>query len=234
MARPARKFHISFLHEDRPINLRGVLEFGAQELFIFKRIDKEAGISPDIKLSLAVHEILLPDHVGERCETIHETLDKFAFHEGVMTCVDVTNANMLDLNHLTTAMQAGLEQFHKMHRVKSGKFATAMLYQVMSDNIIAGHPLISTRNDIVQRIYWALLSSGEYMTKKDILEALNDEDDNCTIDDVTESLITVDNWLYYYPGYFKGTNNNRENVYQILPLEVLSGNSNTSARWTRS
>jgi hypothetical protein len=219
MAGRPNTYHVLFLQEAGRVELKGVFNYAAREVFVLKHGDFDAGIGQDVKKSLAIHEIVLPDHVGDRCEKIHETLEIFAYKEDSLTCVDVSNADPLIVAHVTMALQAGLEEFHRKPRPKAGPYASAMIYKIKGDKVF-GHPLISTRNEVVKQVYWGLMASGDSMSKKDILKMLTDVDDGYCLDDVTDALLVVENWLHHYPGFIK-TTEKRENFYQILPLENM-------------
>ncbi len=213
--------HLVFYEKNHPLELSGLFKIGAHELFIFKQPDATVNLVPTIQSAISIHEIDLPPIVGEKCEIINDTLDKFAFQQGVLTCVNISYANPLDITHVTLALQAGLETFHRMNRPSAGHHATGIVYYNKENGEVHGHPLISLRDEDIQRIFWWLIGCGAPATKKEILAMLNDVYDEYTYSEVTNAMILLENWLAYYPGFSGQFNKQREKAYQILPLDKV-------------
>lgn len=215
---PKHIHHIFFPNSEEVIT-KGIIRFGATEASIYYQ-DNILPEFPDfIKKDISIHRAIVSPNYHDAIEQVKEDLEDL-LHENMLVCVNLNNCNPILSQAAIIYLAQLLKKFHAKDRPSLEPYATVMYYYI-TNNILEGYPLIPQSPETYSIIFRILSKSQEWMSKNDIQNQIAIVDDYITEYQITNALITLENWLKFYPSYEVRQKKQRKKEYIIKNLSTL-------------
>lgn len=216
--RPKHLHHI-FFPTSIEIETKGLFRFGATEASIYYLEDSDLKIPDFIENNISFHKIPISSNYQDAIEQIQEDLEDI-LNENMLLCINLNVTNPILSQAALIYIAQILKKFHAKNRPCLGPYATVMYYQCI-DNIIEGYPLIPQSPEIYSVIFRILSKSQDWLSKDDIKEKVSIVDDYISDYQITNALITLENWLKFYPGFEIRHKRQRKKEYIVRDLTNL-------------
>ena len=216
--RPKHIHHIFFPNSEEIIT-KGIIRFGATEASIYYQDDILSKFPDFIKKDISIHMTIVSSNYHDAIEQINENLEDL-LRENMLVCVNLNNCNPILSQAAIIYLAQLLKKFHAKDRPSLEPYATVMYYYV-ANNILEGYPLIPQSPETYSIIFRILSKNQEWMSKMDIQNQIAIVDDYVTEYQITNALITLENWLRFYPGFEVKQIKQRKKEYIVRELSKL-------------
>jgi len=216
--KPKHIHHIFFpISED--ITSKGIIRFGATEATIYCLENSLPDIPDFIEKNISIHKNIISPNYQDAIEQIQENLEDL-LSENMLLCVNLNNCNPILSQASIIYLAQLLKRFHSKERPSLEPYATVMYYHI-TGNIIEGYPLIPQSPETYSIIFRVLSKNQEWMSKVDIQNQIAIVDDYVSDYQITNALITLENWLKFYPGFEVRQKKQRKKEYILKELSKV-------------
>jgi len=213
--KPKHIHHVFFPISEEIVS-KGIIRFGATEATIYCLDNLTPDIPDFIEKDISIHKNIISSNYQDAIEQIQENLEDLLC-ENMLLCVNLNNCNPILSQASIIYLTQLLKRFHSKDRPSLEPYATIMYYHI-SGNIIEGYPLIPQSPETYSIIFRTLSKNQEWMSKADIQNQITIVDDYVSDYQITNALITLENWLKFYPGFEVRQKKQRKKEYIIRDL----------------
>ncbi len=207
--------HIFFPIKDI-ISTRGIIRFGTTEITIYHKMGLSPIIGDELQKNISIHRLELPDSYHDAIEKINEDFEDI-LQEDTLIYINLDDSMPIITQSAILFLSQCLKRFHAKSRPCLGPFATGLYYNSI-DGYLKGYPVVPPSPEICSTIFHILSKKQEWLSKKLIKNELNVYDETITDDKITNAMITLENWLSFYPGFNVRQMKQRKKEYLIQDL----------------
>ena len=212
----AKHIHHIFFPASEQIVTKGIIRFGATEATIYYLENSLSKVPEFIKNDISIHETMVSSNYYSAIEQVQEDLEDL-LRENMLLCVNLNDCNPILSQAALIYLAQLLKKFHAKDRPSLEPYATVMYYHI-SNNNLEGYPLIPQSPETYSVIFRVLFKNQEWMSKADIQNQISIVDDYISDYQITNALITLENWLKFYPGFEVRQKKQRKKEYIVRDL----------------
>lgn len=216
--RPKHIHHI-FFPISKDLTTKGIIRFGATEVSIYHQEEIFPEFPDFIKKDISVHRTIVSSKYNDAIEQINEDFEEL-LRENMLICINLNDCNPILSQPAIIYLAQLLKKFHAKERPSLEPYATVLYYHI-NNNILEGYPLIPPSPETYSIIFRILSKNQEWLSKADIQNQLAIVDDYITKYQITNALITLENWLKFYPGFDVRQKKQRKKEYIVRNLSNI-------------